>query len=170
VDGKAVGLNHVSVCAVEMEASLRFYEDVLGLERVPTPNFGFPVQWLRTGDLQVHLFQRGERYEAPSFNHFGLTIDDFMAVYRRVRALGIQEPHTFYSAVYELPDGGVQMYVRDPAGNLVELDHPHASTVIRDEVPEYRVLANDRPQDAGNREATLFLALREEREESAARR
>jgi catechol 2,3-dioxygenase-like lactoylglutathione lyase family enzyme len=162
VDGKARGLNHVSICARDMEESLSFYEDVLGLERIDTPNFGFPVQWLRCGDLQVHLFLREEDYEAPAYNHFGLTIDDFMTVYRRVRDLGIHEPYSFYSAVYELPGGGVQMYVRDPAGNLVELDHPDASTVIRDEVPEYRVLAEDRPQGEDNRRATLFLALREE--------
>ena len=49
--------------------------------------------------------------------------------------------------MYELPDGGIQMYVRDPAGNLVELDHPDASTIPQDEVPEYKRLADLRPQE-----------------------
>lgn len=160
--GRAVALNHVSVPARDLEASVRFYVDVLGLERIPSPDFAFPVEWLRCGDLQVHLYRRDGDAEPGLYQHFGLTIDDFMAVYRRVRALGIHEPTAFSSAVYELPDGGVQMYVRDPAGNLVELDHPDASTVARDEVPEYRVLADDVPQGETARRSTLFLALREE--------
>jgi catechol 2,3-dioxygenase-like lactoylglutathione lyase family enzyme len=162
VSGRAVALNHVSVPARDLEASVRFYVDVLGLERIPSPDFAFPVEWLRCGDLQVHLYRREGDAEPGLYQHFGLTIDDFMAVYRRVRALGVHEPTAFYSAVYELPDGGVQMYVRDPAGNLVELDHPDASTVARDEVPEYRVLGDDVQQGETARRSTLFLALREE--------
>jgi catechol 2,3-dioxygenase-like lactoylglutathione lyase family enzyme len=161
MEGRAIGLNHVSVPAVDFEESLRFYVDVLGLERIPSPDFSFPVEWLRAGDLQVHLYQREGDAPRSLYQHFGLTIDDFMPVYRRVRELGIHEPEAYYSAVYELPDGGVQMYVRDPAGNLVELDHPDASTVDRDEVTEYRLLADDNPQSAEARRSTLFLALRE---------
>ena len=54
----------------------------------------------------------------------------------------------------------MQMYVRDPAGNLVELDCPDASTIPRDEVPEYRRLADVRPQegDAAPRDALARAA------------
>ena len=103
---------------------MRFYVDVLGLEPVPTPDFGFPVQWLQVGRQQVHLFQRPG--EAPSHAHFALEIDDFMGVYRRAKELGVLDHDTFGNAMYELPDGGVQLYVRDPTGNLIELDHPDA--------------------------------------------
>jgi lactoylglutathione lyase len=137
---------------------VRFYTEVLGLEVIPSPTFAFPVTWMAAGDLQVHLFERSEfGYDAPAFNHFGLEMDDFMAVYDRIKALGIHEPEAFFSAVYELPDGTVQMYVRDPAGNLVELDFPHA-TVVRSRVPEYRRLADDVQQAESSRGATLFLA------------
>jgi len=50
------------------------------------------------------------------------------------------------------------MYVRDPAGNLVELDHPDASTIPRDEVPEYMRLADVRPQDGAAAQSTLWHA------------
>ena len=101
----ATGLNHVSVHADDMEESLRFYVEVLGLERIPSPNFAFPVRWLRCGDLQLHLFQREEGTEAPPYHHFGLTVDDFEGVYVRTRELGVQDPLPFFSHVYELPDG-----------------------------------------------------------------
>jgi catechol 2,3-dioxygenase-like lactoylglutathione lyase family enzyme len=150
-----VGLNHVSVVAKDLEESVRFYVDVLGLEPIPSPNFAFPVAWLRAGDLQVHLFERPG--EPPPDAHFGLEIDDFMGVYRRVKELGLLDDR-FGNVMFELPDGAIQMYVRDPAGNLVELDYPDASSVPVDEVPEYRRLADDRPQDGEAAEALLFLS------------
>ena len=70
--------------------------------------------------------------------------------------LGILDRDTFGNAMYELPNGIVQMYVRDPSGNLIELDHRDASTIPRDEVPEYAVLADVRPQEGDAADATLF--------------
>jgi catechol 2,3-dioxygenase-like lactoylglutathione lyase family enzyme len=153
--GRAVTLNHVSVVAHDLEESVLFYEELLGMERIATPNFGFPVQWLRVGERQLHLFERPGA--APSHAHFALEIDDFMGVYRRAKARGALDGDTFGNAMYELPDGGIQLYVRDPAGNLVELDHRDASTIPRDEVPEYAVLADRLPQEGDAARATLFL-------------
>ena len=95
-------LNHVSVVATDLEASKRFYVDELGLEPLPTPNFGFPVVWLRAGDCQLHLFERPDA--PPSHAHFGLEIDEFMPVYRRMKALGVLDHDTFGTAVRELPE------------------------------------------------------------------
>ena len=53
---RATGINHVSISATDLETSTRFYEEVFGMERIPTPIFETPVQWLRVGDLQLHLF------------------------------------------------------------------------------------------------------------------
>ena len=148
-------LNHVSVVAPDIEASKRFYIDELGLEEVPSPKFAFPVCWLRAGDCQVHLFNRPG--DPPRHAHFGLEIDDFMPVYRRMKELGALDHESFGNAMYELPDGGMQMYVRDPAGNIVELDYRDASTIPQDEVPEYKRLADVRPQDGDAADASLWM-------------
>ena len=42
-------VNHVSVNASDLEGSIRFYERLLGAERIATPDFGFPVQWTSRG-------------------------------------------------------------------------------------------------------------------------
>ena len=42
-------INHVSVNALDLEDSVEFYVDLLGAERIATPNFGLPVQWLALG-------------------------------------------------------------------------------------------------------------------------
>jgi lactoylglutathione lyase len=147
-------VNHVSIVAHDIETSLRFYVDELGLEPVATPNFGFPVIWLDAGHCQIHLFERPGA--PPSHAHFGLEINEFMPVYRRMKELGVLDHVTFGNAMYELPDGGIQMYVRDPSGNLVELDHPDASSIPQDEVPEYMRLADVNPQDGEASTASLW--------------
>ena len=151
---KATSLNHVSISAPDLDESVRFYQDLLGLQEIPTPNFGFPVRWLRLGDLQLHLFQRPG--EAPTYHHVGLTVDDFDAVYLRAREMGILDSTTFGHHMYLLPNENVQLYVRDPGGNLVEIDWPDAGSLAREVLDDLRPLPN--PQGEDNLRATLFLS------------
>jgi catechol 2,3-dioxygenase-like lactoylglutathione lyase family enzyme len=151
----ATGLNHVSVVARDLEASSRFYEELFGVERLPTPNFGFPVRWLRVGDVQLHLFER--RDAAPTYHHFALAVDDLPAVYERARELDAFDRTAFGHYLYELPDDIAQLYLRDPGGNLVEVDAPRASALPADIRAQMRRLADAHPQDAENLRATLFL-------------
>lgn len=152
----AIDLNHVSVSAPDLEASVRFYVDVLGLEPVPTPNFGFPVQWLRAGGgRQLHLFERAG--SAPTYHHFGMTVDDMAGVYGRAREHGCFDTTTFAGHLVELPGDVVQLYLRDPGGNLVELDARGASTLpqaMRDEMVR---LAEIQPQSEENLRGRLHL-------------
>ena len=123
---------------------------------IPTPNFTFPVQWLRLGTQQLHIIVR-PGVQAPRFHHVALNVDDFAAVYWTARERKLHDESAFFSKMYELPDGAVQMYVRDPAGNIVELDYRDASTIPRDEVPEYKRLADVRPQDGDAAVASLWM-------------
>ena len=58
--------------------------------------------------------------------------------------------------VRELPDGSVQMYVRDPAGNLVEIDWPDVSTLDHSVVTEIQKLSDTVEQSEEARRATLY--------------
>src|SRR5437588_1330047 len=78
---RATSFNHVSIHAQRLEDSVRFYEEIFGMEKIPTYNFAFPVQYLRLGDLQLHLFERES--PAPVYHHIGINVDDFEAAYRR---------------------------------------------------------------------------------------
>jgi lactoylglutathione lyase len=131
---RANGFTHVSVHAHDLEESARFYKEVFGMEEVPAPGFPFPVRWLRVGDLQLHLFPSED--EAPRGHHFGLDVDDFEAVYRKAKEKNVQIKEGYFSNIYELPDGAVQLYLRDPAGNMVEVNYPDAAGLDRSVVGE----------------------------------
>jgi lactoylglutathione lyase len=60
--------------------------------------------------------------------------------------------------VRELIDGSAQMYLRDPAGNLVEVDWPEASSLDRGVVGEIALLADERPQSAEALRARLYTS------------
>jgi catechol 2,3-dioxygenase-like lactoylglutathione lyase family enzyme len=152
---KATRLNHVSIHAVDMDESLRFYTEVFGMERLPSPDFGFRVEWLRLGDQQLHLFLR--ETPAPEFHHLGLEVDDFEAAYSIALERGRVDDRTFAPTVRELNDGSVQMYLRDPAGNLVEVDWPDVSTLDRSVVTDIRHVRAERPQSPEALGASLFF-------------
>ena len=114
---RATGINHVSISAVDLEESTRFYETLFGMERIATPAFATPVQWLRVGDLQLHLFLE-ESGTPPVRHHLGLTIDDFDTAYDAVSSQASAE---WGAELVELPSGQVQLYFRDPSGYVIEL-------------------------------------------------
>jgi catechol 2,3-dioxygenase-like lactoylglutathione lyase family enzyme len=150
---RATRINHVSICAVDLEESTRFYEDVLSMERIPSPTFASPVQWLRVGDLQLHLFQ-DDRPAPARRHHLGITIDDFDAAYEAVKS---RMSDTWGWQLVELPSRQVQLYFRDPSDNLIELNWPDADTLDRSKYPELKVLAEHIPQRADSQEAVLYL-------------
>jgi catechol 2,3-dioxygenase-like lactoylglutathione lyase family enzyme len=150
---RAVRLNHVSIHANDLDESERFYVELFGMERLPAPDFDPPVRWLRIGDQQLHLFHR--TVEPPPYHHLALDVDDFEAFYRRAKELGVIE-RAFDTHVRELMNGVVQMYIRDPAGNLVEVDWPDAASLDTSVFDEFQRLEDDRPQRGDAARATLY--------------
>jgi len=151
---RATRFNHVSIHANDLEESLRFYIDVFGMERLPSPDFTQHVEWLRLGDQQLHLFHR--ETPAPEFHHIALDVDDFEGAYSKAKELGLLDEDSFGAAVRELPGGAVQMYIRDPAGNLVELDWPDVKTLDRSVIVNIRRVVEERPQSDEALRSTLY--------------
>jgi catechol 2,3-dioxygenase-like lactoylglutathione lyase family enzyme len=156
---RATGFTHVSVHAHDLEESARFYKEIFRMEEIPAPDFPFPVLWLRVGDLQLHLFQSED--PAPQGHHFGIDVDDFEAAYEKVRERGAREKEGYFSYLYQLPDGAVQMYIRDPAGNMVEVNWPDVSTLDRSVVTEEIEKVDAETSEAAK--ATLYLRRQEYR-------
>lgn len=156
---RATRFNHVSIPCRDLDESERFYRGVFGLERLPTFDFRFPVRYLRVGEQQLHLMQLPEEQPLPN-QHFAFDVDDFEAAFVRMRELGALDQRVHAQPIWELPDGSVQLYARDPAGNLLEVNWPDASTLDRDVVGEIPRRADDVEQSEEALGATLYHAVR----------
>jgi catechol 2,3-dioxygenase-like lactoylglutathione lyase family enzyme len=153
----ATRFNHVSIPCRDLDESERFYREVFGLDRLPTFDFRFPVRYLGVGEQQLHLMELPEEQPLPN-QHVAFDVDDFEGTFNRLRDLGALDLRVHKHAVWELPDGSVQLYARDPAGNLLEVDWPDISTLDRDVVGEIPRRAEDVEQSEDAQRATLYHA------------
>jgi catechol 2,3-dioxygenase-like lactoylglutathione lyase family enzyme len=154
---RATRINHCSIPADDLDVSARFYEELFGAERIPTARFPEPVLWLRVGANQLHLFTSDEDEPQPR-QHLAFDVDDFEAVYARAKELGILDSRAFGSPLRTHPAGWAQLYLRDPAGNLVEVDCPDASALSADTLADALPLGDSVEQVGDSMQATLYTA------------
>jgi catechol 2,3-dioxygenase-like lactoylglutathione lyase family enzyme len=148
-------INHVSVNARDLQESVDFYVDLLGAELIATPNFGLPVQWLALGPTQLHLFEKD--IQPTSHHHLGITVDDIEPVYRAAERRDAFDREAFGNHLVELPGDLVQLYVRDPAGNLVEIDQDGVDRLPDDLRSQVKPLWDFNPQGDEQMSARLFV-------------
>ncbi|MDG2032156.1 MAG: VOC family protein [Phycisphaerales bacterium] len=135
---KVTRINHATLVVDDLAAAADFYRDQLGLEPLPAFDLDFPAQFFRVNDTQqLHVT---EWEDTPSFRgHVCFEVDDFNVIFDRAKALGVIDVRP-WGKVRRLPDGAMQMFIRDPAGNLVEItcppDYPVADRVFADELAE----------------------------------
>jgi catechol 2,3-dioxygenase-like lactoylglutathione lyase family enzyme len=148
-------INHVSVNARYLQESVEFYVELFGAEPIPTPNFGLPVQWLALDRTQLHLFERD--LQPTSHHHFAITVDDLEPVYRAAERRGAFDRRAFRNHLVELPGDVVQLYLRDPAGNLLEVDQAGVERLPDDLRAELRGLWEFNPQSEEQMRGRLFV-------------
>jgi catechol 2,3-dioxygenase-like lactoylglutathione lyase family enzyme len=148
-------INHVSINARDLRESVDFYVELLGAEPIPTPNFGLPVQWLALGRTQLHLFEKD--IQPTSHHHLGITVEDLEPAYRVAERRDAFDREAFGNHLVVLPGDVVQLYVRDPAGNLVELDFDGVDRLPEDLRAEVKPLWDFNPQDDEQMSARLYV-------------
>ena len=129
-------IQHVNLAVSDLDAAVAFYTEVLGLGLSPTPDLGFPAQFIAINDFQeIHLNEVEDI--TPVRSHFCIRVADFDEVFRRTKKSGSIDTSTFGPA-HRLASGVMQMFVRDPHGNLVEIacdaDQPIDPEILSDEV------------------------------------
>jgi catechol 2,3-dioxygenase-like lactoylglutathione lyase family enzyme len=154
-DAVSSRINHVSVNARDLRESVDFYVDLLGAELIATPNFGLPVQWLALGRTQLHLFEKD--LQPTSHHHLGITVDDLEPVYRAAERRDAFDRDAFGNHLVELPGDLIQLYVRDPAGNLVEIDQAGKDRLPEDLRAQVKPLWDFNAQDDEQMSARLFV-------------
>ena len=134
--------NHVGLSVADLDRSIAFYTEVMGLERlggdIPFEGEQFErvmalkgvrgrIGVVRKGDLQLELFEFAHPAPAPQdpdrpvadhgLTHFGVEVEDIAATYAKFVAAGVR----FHHPVQTFPGGIKAAYGRDPDGNVFEL-------------------------------------------------
>lgn len=99
----------------ELEAECVGFYELLGFERVePPPSLADRAAWVQAGAVQVHLMWVEQPTTLPK-GHVAVVVGDYEPTLETLRAAGHEvEPRSEHW-------GSPRAYVRDPAGNLVEL-------------------------------------------------
>ena len=135
-------MNHVGISVADIERSVAFYCDMLGMEQA-SPVFPFAgpdfeeimaldgaqgrMCVVSTGDLHVELFEFSAPAPSPKdpaysvgdrgISHFGIEVADIDSAYRRLSEAGV----LIHSPIKTFPGGTKAIYARDPDGNVFEL-------------------------------------------------
>lgn len=117
-------IHHVSLAVTDIEQAKKFYKDILCLEEIERPQFGFPGAWYQIGNQQLHLIVHPEAETLRSTNelsskegHFAFRVKSYDETVRWLKEKGVE--------IYENPtskSGFAQIFVADPDGNLIELN------------------------------------------------
>ena len=126
--GMSVGvLDHFNIRTRKLADTVRFYEDVLGLEKGPRPNFAFPGAWMYSeGKAVVHIVDISKTDEAQKpdsgvVHHVAFASQGFGGMKGRLQSKGMK----FDSR--QGPGGDLwQIFVDDPNGVMIELNYEAA--------------------------------------------
>lgn len=124
-------IDHVTLVVKDLEASRRFYVDVLGMREVPRPAFSFDGLWFQAGATQIHLIREysgsgpagnlvPQERRSSRTHHVAFLVDDAPGLVSQLQALRVP----VLAPPKPRPDGYMQVFVTDPDGHVVELCSP----------------------------------------------
>lgn len=119
-------MNHFTVLAADLDRTLAFYVDLLGLAVGPRPDLGFPGAWLYAGDRAVLHVVAGRPLPEPRggiIDHMAFSARGLAATKARLDAGGVT-----YRLGRLAEVGTWQLFCHDPNGARVELDFDAAET------------------------------------------
>ena len=121
-------LDHQAIAVRDMDASVRFYNEVLGLQEVENPMGKGPIRWFALSPgINLHLVggNTAPSAERGIGTHLALSAADFDGMVARLEAAGVtfgSMPGRPPGTVTTRPDGVRQCFVEDPDGFWIEIN------------------------------------------------
>ncbi len=114
------GMNHFTILTNDVDGTIDFYDELLGLTAGPRPDFDFPGAWLYAGGAPIlHVIGGRPKSElkAGVIDHMAFTGRDLSGTLAKLKARGI-EP----TCRRQVGSGVWQVFFFDPNGARVEID------------------------------------------------
>lgn len=129
-------IHHIALTVTDVERSRRFYREILSINEIPRPPFGFPGAWFQVGDSQeLHLIvhDRSTFREKPLDTrdvHFAVRVPNYHAAVQFLRSKGYKEDadpnDPMRMIVQPHPTAGYpQIYICDPDWHVIEINAEH---------------------------------------------
>lgn len=116
----ALAMDHFTVLTEDLQATIDFYQDILGLTPGPRPAFDFPGAWLYCqGRPILHVIAGRPLPQPPGgvLDHMAFTSTGLQDTLSRLERRGLRHD------LRRLPNQGTwQLFFRDPSGARVEMD------------------------------------------------
>jgi catechol 2,3-dioxygenase-like lactoylglutathione lyase family enzyme len=113
-------MNHFTILTDDVERTIGFYDDMLGLKAGPRPNFTFPGAWLYAGGEPIlHVIGGREKSDlrAGVIDHMAFSGKDLAALLAKLEQRGIE-----HTCRRQVGSGTWQVFLFDPNGAKVEID------------------------------------------------
>ena len=124
-DLAAPALDHVGIQASDLDRSIHFYTDVLGMKEVPAPVPKAEARWVAFGDGHLlHIVAHGQAGSSHNkWDHFALACPDLPAMIARLDRMHVAwADMAGRHQLQKRPDGVTQIFIRDPDGYDIELN------------------------------------------------
>jgi catechol 2,3-dioxygenase-like lactoylglutathione lyase family enzyme len=126
--GMSVGvLDHFNIRTRDLNSTVHFYQDIMGLEKGPRPNFAFPGAWMYSeGKAVVHIVDisktdEPQKPDSGVVHHVAFVSRGFDGMKQRLSSKGMP-----FDA-RQVPGGELwQIFVNDPNGVMIELNYEAA--------------------------------------------
>lgn len=114
------GMNHFTILTDDVERTVRFYGDLMGLEAGSRPSLNFPGAWLYAGDQPIlHVIGGRPKSELKPgvIDHMAFTGHDLSATLAMLEREKVE-----HVCRQQVGSGVWQVFFHDPNGAKVELD------------------------------------------------
>lgn len=119
-------LDHIALLVRDLDESVAFLTDVLGLTEGINPMGGTTIRWVEIGDGRRFHVQQGDmsRVHIEKQTHFALSASDFDAVLARFARDGIaySDMKGTPGGINVRPDGMRAIFLQDPNGYWFEIN------------------------------------------------
>lgn len=120
--------NHLAFTVKNLQASTRFYTNILGLDTIPEPFHDGRHSWLKISESgSLHLIEGPLQPEHIKGAHLCFSVESIPLFIEKLKKAAIAfenwagEPGSFTLR----PDGVKQVYLRDPDGYWLEVNDAH---------------------------------------------
>ena len=117
--------DHDAIQVKDVNASARFYGEILGLKEIPNGGLGDHIRWFQLGDkTQIHLIESEELPEKLKGVHMALSTSNLeqLMSFLKEKEIPFENWPGYTNTTNTRPDGIKQIYLQDPDGYWIEVN------------------------------------------------